>query len=233
MSRSRGDGGTVVLVVANASDPDTGYVGERFAERGHRFRTVLRDRGEVDAAVPGDVGHLLLLGSEWSVHAPADREALDRECSLVCSARAAGVPVLGLCYGAQVLAHALGGSVTRADAPEVGLVSVESTDPELVASGPWCAFHADVVEAPPAAQVVARNAFGVQAFVLPDVLGVQFHPEVRPDVLEGWAARFPAMVDEAGAVAADLVDEMRRCEARARRLAYGLVDTFLDRASGP
>ena len=51
---------------------------------------------------------VVLLGSEWSVHAPVDPAALDAECELVRSARAAQVPVLGLCYGAQVLAHASG-----------------------------------------------------------------------------------------------------------------------------
>lgn len=232
MSRPpQGDG--VVLVVANSSDPDAGYVGERFAERGHRLRTALRDRCQVHGVVPEDVGHVLLLGSEWSVHAPTDREALGQECSLVCSAQAAGVPVLGLCYGAQVLAHALGGSVCPAPVPEVGLVTVDSSDPDLVAPGPWYAFHADVVEPPPMAEVVARNACGVQAFTLPDILGVQFHPEVRPDIFEGWAGRFPSLVEGAGAVAADLIGEMRRREGWARRLAYGLVDAFLDRAAGP
>ena len=231
MTRSAETSGQVVLVVANASDPDAGYVGERFVEHGHRLRSVFRDRGEVDG-LPEDVGHVLLLGSEWSVHAPVDPQALERECSLVGAALAAGVPVLGLCYGAQVLAHALGGSVSRADVPEVGLVTVESSDPALVAPGPWSAFHADVVEPPPAAQVVARNRCGVQAFVLPNVLAVQFHPEVRPDVLDGWAQRFPDLVTAAGMVRADLATEMRRRETQARGLAHGLVDAFLARTSG-
>lgn len=229
MIRSRRDGG-MVLVVANSTDQDAGYVGDRFVERGHGLRTVLRDQDQIPSAVPDGVGHVLLLGSEWSVHAPTDPEALDRELALACSARAAGVPVLGLCYGAQVLARALGGSVRPSPVPEFGLVMVESTDPDLVAAGPWCAFHTDVMEPPPTAEVVARNGCGVQAFALPGILGVQFHPEVRPDVLAGWTGRFPALAAEVGAVAADVVDEMRRREARARALAYGLVDAFLDRA---
>jgi GMP synthase-like glutamine amidotransferase len=179
-----------VLVVANSTDADPGYVGERFEDRGHALRYVLRDRGEVPTQVPAGTGAVLLLGSEWSVHAPVDPDALEAECELVRSAGERGVPLLGLCYGAQVVAQALGGSVSRAATPEVGLVYVESSDEQLVPPGPWSAFHVDTLQPPPVARVVARNGCGTQAFVLPGVLAVQFHPEVRPEVLADWARRF-------------------------------------------
>jgi GMP synthase-like glutamine amidotransferase len=222
-----------VLVVANQSDRDAGHVGERFVERGHTLRTVLRESLEVPVDVPGGVGHVLLLGSAWSVAAPESPAALERECALVRSAHAHGVPVLGLCYGAQVLAHVFGGSVSRAPEPEVGLVTVESEDPALVPPGPWWAFHTDVVEPPPTARVVARNGCGVQAFVLPGALGVQFHPEVLPHVLDDWSRRLPALLERVGVVGEDLVAEARLREADSRRAAHALVDAFLGRPTRP
>lgn len=218
----------IALVVANSTDNDAGYVGERLVDRGFSLRTVLRDGDGLRLDLAG-VDVLLLLGSAWSVHAPVDPGALSAECELVRAARAAEVPVLGLCYGAQVLAHAFGGRVSLADRPEVGFVEVETDDDGLVPSGPWAQFHLDVVDPPPDARVVARNACGVQAFSLPGVLAVQFHPEVRPDVLDDWARRSPELLVEAGLTREGLVAEARCREPEARSAAYALVDAFLDR----
>jgi GMP synthase-like glutamine amidotransferase len=227
-------GGTA-LVVANTSDADAGFVGDRLEQRGFLLRPVFRDGAGVpstiEAAEHPDL--VVLLGSEWSVHAPVDRGALDAECELVRSARAAQVPVLGLCYGAQLLAYALGGSVTAAPEPEIGFVQVDTADAELVPAGPWTAFHLDVLTAPPGSTIVARNACGTQAFALPGVLGVQFHPEVRPDVLDDWSRRFPVLVQEAGLRPAELVAQAREREKGSRLAAYRLVDAFLLRMAPP
>jgi GMP synthase-like glutamine amidotransferase len=223
--------GRTALVVASAGDADPGFVGDRLEHRGYELRTVFRDERGLPATIAA-AGHpdlLLLLGSEWSVHAPVDPAALDAECALVRSARGSLVPVLGLCYGAQLLAHALGGTVTAARQPEVGLVEVNTIDPGLVPAGPWTAFHVDVLEPPPDATILARNACGVQAFLLGGALGVQFHPEVRPDVLDDWARRFPDLVAEAGLVRADLVARAHDRVDESRRAAYALVDAFLAR----
>ncbi len=220
-----------LLTVANSTDRESGYVGERFAQRGLTMRQVLRDEGDTPAAVPAGTAAVLLLGSAWSVADPVDEEALDRECSLVRSALRSGVPVLGLCYGAQVVARATGGRVARAARPEVGLVTVESADERLVPVGPWWAFHYDVITAPPAAETLARNEFGLQAFALPGALGVQFHPEVVPETLDDWLTRFPDMLAAGGGDKRALVAEARRREQQARVAAHRLVDDFLDRVS--
>jgi GMP synthase (glutamine-hydrolysing) len=218
------------LVVANSIDADTGYVGERLVERGFTLRMALRDRGEVTAELDG-VDIVLLLGSDWSVHSPVDPAALDTECDLVRAARSADVPVLGLCYGAQVLAHAFGGRVSLAEQPEVGFIGITSDDEELVQSGAWPQFHLDVVDAPPDAQVIARNACGTQAFLLQGMLGVQFHPEVRPEILDDWSRRFPELLADAGVEREALVAESREREPEARAAAHALVDAFLDRVA--
>ena len=217
-----------VLVVANVSDPDAGYVGDRFVERGFTLEPVWREKG-LPSSVPPDVAAVLLLGSAWSVAHPVAPDALEAECALARSAIAAGVPVLGLCYGAQVLAHAHGGQVRTAATPEVGLVHIDTVDEGLVPSGPWWEFHSDVIDVPPGAELLARNSCGVQAFSVPGALGVQFHPEVRPVVLADWFQRVPAMVAAAGSTASELLDLAVRREDEARAAAYALVDDFLAR----
>jgi GMP synthase-like glutamine amidotransferase len=219
------------LVTANLTDADSGYVGDGLAARGFTLRTVLREHGQVPTRVPDDVAMVLLLGSEWSVVDPVRPDVLAAETELVRSAQEAGVPVLGLCYGAQVVAHALGGKVARAAQPEVGLVTVETDDPDLVPPGPWWEFHTDVVTPPPDARVVARNACGVQAFVLPGIVSVQFHPEVQPATLDDWLARFPELAQGARVDVTALVEQARSRENDARRTAYALVDAFLASSS--
>ena len=221
-----------VLAVANSTDLDSGYVGERFVQRGYALRQVLRDHGETPSVVPRGTAVLLLLGSDWSVAHPVDETALQRECSLVRSAQQHGIPALGLCYGAQVVAHATGGRVTCAAQPEVGLVAVDSVDERRVPTGPWWAFHHDVIAPPPGAELLARNGCGLQAFSLPGVLGVQFHPEVLPETLDDWLTRFPDMLAAAGGDKGALVQEARRREQQARTAAHRLVDGFLDRVAG-
>lgn len=218
------------LVVASAGDEHAGYVGERLEHRGLVLDRVLRDSGSIPRVAPADVPLVVLLGSAWSVVTPADHATLESECALVRSAVDAGTPVLAICYGAQVVAHALGGRVERASVPEIGLTEVESHDPSLVSRGPWWAFHTDVMTAPPAASVVARNACGVQAFTLPGVLGVQFHPEVVPAKLAEWLRRFPELVSAAGVAAEDLVRQAHDRERSSRAAAYALVDAFLARS---
>ena len=107
-----------------------------------------------------------------------------------------------------------------------------SDDEGLVASGPWPQFHLDVVEAPPDARVVATNSCGTQAFTLPGVLAVQFHPEVLPDTLDDWAGRFPELLVDAGLDRESFVREAREREPDARAAAHALVDAFLDRVAG-
>lgn len=219
------------LVVANASDADAGFVGERLEQRGYTLLTVLREDGPPRLAVAGPVELLLLLGSEWSVHAPVDPPALAAEVALVRDAVEARLPVLAICYGAQVVSAALGGAVAPARVPEIGVVHVRSDDPALVPEGPWTSFHVDGLTPPPDAEVVARNDCGVQAFVLPGLLGVQFHPEVRPAVLDDWAGRFPDLVRDSGQEHAAMVSAAAGREAGSRAAAHALVDAFLDRVA--
>ena len=222
---------SAALVVANASDADAGFVGERLEERGYVLRTVLREDGPPRLADAGPVDLLLLLGSEWSVHAPVDPPALAAEVALVRDAVEARLPVLAICYGAQVVSAALGGAVAPAPVPEIGAVHVRSEDPALVPAGPWTSFHVDGLVPPPDAAVVARNDCGVQAFVLPGLLGVQFHPEVRPEVLDDWGLRFPDLVRDSGQEHAAMVAAATEREAGSRAAAAALVDAFLDRVA--
>jgi GMP synthase (glutamine-hydrolysing) len=97
-----------------------------------------------------------------------------------------GVPVLGICYGAQLLALELGGSVERTDEAEFGKTELHVSEGRLFAGQPsdqtcWMS-HRDTVTAPPAGgRVTAESpSTPVAAFEAAErgLYGVQFHPEV-------------------------------------------------------
>jgi GMP synthase-like glutamine amidotransferase len=144
----------------------------------------------------------------------------------------ADVPVLGLCFGGQILARALGGSVARAAQPEIGWTEVETDAPDLVPPGPWLEFHFDAFEVPPGARDLARNDAGPQAFALGRHLGVQFHPEVTPEIVDRWAADVSARRPDLGIDREALRGAARRHGADAARRAARLFDAWFARAVG-
>ena len=98
-----------------------------------------------------------------------------------------GVPVLGICYGHQVLAHALGGSVVRTDTAEYGRTDLESMSASVLFNQlpeqqtVWMSHRDAVSSAPDGFRVTARTSQSPVAAMedrLRGLYGVQFHPEV-------------------------------------------------------
>jgi GMP synthase-like glutamine amidotransferase len=141
----------------------------------------------------------------------------------------AGVPILGICFGGQMLAATFGGEVVASPSPEIGWTEVASDDEAIVPSGRWFQWHYDRWNRPPESREIARNAAASQAFVLRQNLAVQFHPELSGDMLAGWLANGGATkATSAGLDVAELVSATRLGEAEAHARAHRLVDGFLD-----
>ena len=179
--------GVRALTIANANDADTGLVGERLRLHGYQFDECHREH---PSEWPSLDGHdlVLLLGSEWSVYWPEVAQSVSAEVALIREAQRRDIPVFGICFGNQVMAHALGGTVFRSPVAEVGWYSVDSTDESTIPTGPWLQWHYDVVTIPPGAEQLASNAVGPQAWRLGRMFCTQFHPEVTEAVVHRWAS---------------------------------------------
>ncbi len=206
-----------------------GSVGERFAELGFDVDI----RSVVDLPDPDAFDVLVVMGSSRSAYDDTVPWLAD-ELAYVAEAARRQTPVLGICFGGQLLARVLGGTVARAPVPEMGWVIVDTDWPDLVSRGPWMNFHFDRFTPPSGATEVARTDLASQAFTVGPHLGVQFHPEMTRDVIDTWFAAWErsGSIREAFALGAD--PDALRAEATAREpddraRAAALIDAFLRR----
>ncbi len=209
------------LILQHQDDAPPGLLLDALDAAGATVQTVHLDRGEA-LPHPGSVRFAVSLGSDASAD-DRTREWIGREQEWLRGADRAGTTLLGLCFGAQALALALGGGVRRASLPERDWVHVTSSEPALVSPGPWLAWHDDVIELPPGATLIAHNPSGPQAFRSGAHLGIQFHPEVTPGIVSEWVrgAR-PGDVDGTALLAATR-REFERAAGEAARLFSGFL----------
>jgi GMP synthase-like glutamine amidotransferase len=228
-----------VLFLRNEHNGTEAMLGDAFADCGFDVATFgvvpaeRFDSPDVDVTFPDptDYDVIVPLGASWSVYDEALRRAwVDAEMQMVRAAADAGIPTLGVCFGGQLLAQAFGGSVARAEVPEIGWYDVVSDDEELVPGGRWFEWHFDRWTVPPGATEIARTANSSQAFVLGKALALQFHPELDRALLERWLD-----ADRDGEVASTGVspDELRsataKLEASAAKRIRSLVRGFTTR----
>jgi GMP synthase-like glutamine amidotransferase len=215
----------------------TGPVSERLRHHGFEVeeRLVVAEENFENPNVKFDFPHwrdydlIIPMGSPWGVW---DDECIGNwvlpEIAWIREAVEAQKPVLGICFGGQLVARAMGGSVAPGPKCEIGWTWISTEKPDLVGSGPWFQFHFDRWALPPGATELARNPVASQAFTIDKTLAVQFHPELTANALEGWLR-----VNGADAVRADGQDpeimfwQTQHEEVAARLRTFELVDNFV------
>ena len=226
------------LVIAHDPGSLPALVGERLAHHGVELEMhqVAESMHEPVAhhPFPDPAGYdlILPLGAVWSVY---DEETIGswirREFELLQGADDAGVPILGICFGAQALCAALGGTVTRSAAPQIGWHDINSRVDRL-ASGQWMQWHYDECVLPPDAELLADDDTCVQAFRIRNHLAVQFHPEATGDHVHNWIRLGGQYALDALAEQAIDPDELLQASYRAqehsRHNTDALVDWFLE-----
>jgi GMP synthase-like glutamine amidotransferase len=193
----------VVAVLHHLEHAFTGHAGAALRAAGVELdERFLRD-GDALPAV-GETDGILSLGGEQNALDPA----LRREAELLREATRTGVPVLGVCLGAQLLAHALGGGVRRLERRMLAWTPLEPLpaadgDPVLGALPPGAAglhWNEDGFDLPEGAtELLCSPAGSVEAFRAGrGSWGVQFHPEIDGEALEGWYRDWHEVPEQAG-----------------------------------
>jgi GMP synthase (glutamine-hydrolysing) len=151
-----------------------------------------RDFASIDFLSPDLV---MLMGGPMGVYERAEHPWIDCEIIRLAERIACGLPTLGVCLGAQMIAAAIGGEVVRGPAPEIGFGAVTlnaaGADSPLrhVADVPVLHWHGDTFALPEGVELLAStSACAHQAFRRgPNLLALQFHAEMGEDPrFEAW-----------------------------------------------
>ena len=182
------------LVVQHTPSEGLGWLQEWLPDAGvhvHPIHPYLGHR--VPPSVEGDA--LVVLGGPMGATDDEVAPWLPAVRSLLATAIDDGVPTLGICLGAQMLATVAGGEVSRGSAgPELGYGDVEvAVSDELLTAGslPVVQWHFDTVTRLPddAVLLASSDRYAVQAFRVGDVAwGLQFHMEATLPMVADWAS---------------------------------------------
>lgn len=175
---------------------------------------------------PREFGWVCALGADDSTN-QSEPAWIPREIEFLREAVDAGVPALGICFGGQALARALGARVGPAPRRCAGWYEVRpEPGTDLLTPGPWVHFNREHFEVPEGATKLGAGPNGPAGYVLGPHMGLQLHPEATPEILEGWVSREEGDLAAAGFDPEAIRADTRRYADAARRQAFALFDRW-------
>ena len=198
-----------IVVFEHHSSEHPARLGTILRDFGHRLRVIELHAGDSLPPDLDDVDGIISLGGPMNVTDAEQHPWMTREMELIRQGHDAGVPIVGLCLGAQLIAAALGGTVAPMDQAEIGWHNVRlafpgTTDP-LLAGIPWNTrqFHLhgqEITELPPSATPLAGSAASkVQAFKVGlRTYGFQYHFEWTRDDIQRVLQKHADWITAAG-----------------------------------
>ena len=211
-----------ILVIQHNDDDNLNDLAQPFFEAGLEIVQWHAEKTPSPVSSLEGFSGLVSLGAFAGVEDEASSTWMPFERGLIEEALEAEMPVLGLCFGSQLLASVAGAEVGKSGRPEVGWYSVEMTpeaaaDPLMAVLGPQpqvIQYHYDTFnwEVEPENLTIMGTANGMnQAFrVGKNAWGTQFHIEMNLPTMLGWIATYPRAFEKAGNVTAEQVELTRQ-----------------------
>ncbi len=174
-----------------------GYLGDFLDREDIPWELVCIDANRPVPADVDAVSGLVFMGAAVGVN--DDLPWIDHELDLIRKAHEAGIPMMGICFGGQLISKALGGAVTRGEGMEIGwypLYRLSSNNHDGWLAGLPVEFdtfhwHADTFSMPPGSQpLLMSDCYKNQGYVMGDHLGMQFHLEMTVEMVEAWIDKY-------------------------------------------
>lgn len=222
------------LVVQHFASGGLGNLEPVLVDRGYAVNTVQASADALAELDPHEHDLLIVLGSTDGVY--EDLDYIAPEVDLVRRRLAAERPTLGVCFGAQVMASALGKPVYRGHGDEIGYRRIRPTDAGLAspvrhfADVPVAEWHGDTFELPDDVTLLASTEhYENQAFAIGShALAVQFHPELTAEMHEMWMAESQAELQRNGLTDAAMHAERNAHAPAAQQASQAMFAEWLD-----
>lgn len=222
-----------VLIIVHQAHSTPGRIGERLERRGYRLDVRRPALGDTLPETLDRHAAVIVFGGPMSANDPHD--FIRAEIAFIEQALAAGMPLLGICLGAQMMAKALGAEVSphREGACEIGYYPLCPTEKgaDLL---PWPShvyhWHSEGFAVPPGAELLATGeTFPNQAFRYGEAAwALQFHPEVTREMMCRWTVRGAHHLSRPGAQPGEAhLDGWQRYDTAVCRWLDRFLDAFL------
>lgn len=224
-----------VAILRHSATEGPGYAAAYLDARLIPWRLLKVDAGDAVPADPDDWAGLVFMGGPMSVN--DDLPWVAQEMALIRRALEAGVPTLGHCLGGQLIAKALGGTVSRNPVKEIGWGAV--TVPEAPLAQRWFGeireflafhWHGETFTIPQGAQVIAASPWCPnQAFAIGKHLGMQCHVEMTADLIRDWCGDWGNEVRGMASASIQTPEQMQKDISARVRALNAVADRLYDR----
>ena len=224
-----------LLIIQNCEAESAGTIIDYLAERKHPHEIVRSFEGKPLPRL-SDFAAIINLGTPQSAASYFEHDYLKAVFSMVAEAIRTDLPYLGICFGAQILARALGAQVMPNKVKEIGSYTVRLTnhgkrDPLFAGFDeefPVFHWHGDTFRLPfESLLLVEGSDCRNQAFRKRKAVGLQFHLEVASDDIPHWCDIYKHELDEVGKTEKDVLKAHRERADQIQLLNYRLLDNFI------
>lgn len=203
-----------ILSIQNTEIETLGNFKELFESDGYKIKTIHVKKD----SIPSDIGKyaaIIILGGYMSVY--ENLPYLNEQQELIRIANRRKVPLLGICLGSQLIAQALGGNVYKGEQKEIGWFKVEISNEgkhdifKGIANKNMKVFqwHGDGYVLPQSAILLASSNSYPQAFRLGNTIGILFHLEVMPEMIQNWIQNYGSEMKEAGVTVDNILNDKK------------------------